>query len=98
VNKDFRIRLLLALQTSLLGNVSANMRAVSCDVTGKTITVQVVFDGLISPEDEDEMEEMGSELASHFEQELVNIRCIRIDAPQSLRDGNLAILVYQRRE
>ncbi|WP_110855674.1 hypothetical protein [Paraburkholderia silvatlantica] len=96
--KEFRIRLLLALQSSLLGYVSANVRAVSCAVAGENITVQVVFDGPIADDDREAMDEVGSELASHFEHELVDMRCIRIDAPKPFRDSSLELRVYQRKE
>ncbi|SDB88390.1 hypothetical protein [Paraburkholderia lycopersici] len=98
MDKEFRIRLLLALQASLLGYVSANIRAVSCGVAGENITVQVVFDGPIAEEDKAAMEEVGSELASHFARELVEMQCIRTDVPQPLRNSTLELLVYQRRE
>jgi hypothetical protein len=98
MNKDFRVRLLLALQTSLLGYVSANMRTVTCGFTGENITVRVVFDGAITDEDREAMDEVGSELASHFEHESVDMQCVRIDAPQPLRDSALELQAYQRRE
>ncbi len=98
MNKEFRIRLLLALQASLLGHISANIRAVSCSVAGENITVQVVFDGPIVDQDKSAMDEVGSELASHFEHEMVDMQCIRIDAPQPFRDSPLELRAYQRRE
>ncbi|WP_269507236.1 hypothetical protein [Burkholderia sp. IMCC1007] len=98
MTNEFRIRLLLALQSSLLGYVSANIRAVSCAVEGEDITVQVVFDGPIADSDRDAMDEVGSELASHFEHELVDMHCIRIDVPQPFRDSSLELHAYQRKE
>ena len=98
MNKDFRIRLLLALQASLLGYVSANIRSVSCGVAGENILVKVVFDGAITDEDREAMEEMGSELASHFEHGLVDIQCVQTDAPKPLCEGTLELRAYQRRE
>lgn len=98
MSKEFRIRLLLALQSSLLGYVSANIRAVSCGVEGEDITVQVVFDGPIADSDREAMDEVGSELASHFEHGLVDMQCIRIDVPQPFRDSSLELHVYQRKE
>lgn len=98
MNNEFRIRLLLALQTSLLGYIGANIRAVSCNVAGENITVQVVFDGPIVDEDKAAMDEVGSELASHFEREMVDMQCIRIDVPRPLRNCTLELLAYQRRE
>ncbi|MDN7739052.1 MULTISPECIES: hypothetical protein [Burkholderia] len=95
---EFRIRLLLALQSALLGYVSANIRAVSCAAEGENITVQVVFDGPIADSDRDAMDEVGSELASHFEHGLVDMQCIRIDVPQPFRDSSLELHVYQRKE
>lgn len=98
MNNELRVRLLLALQASLLGYVSANMRVVSCGLTGNSITVKVVFDGEIGDHDVDAMDEVGSELASHFEHETVDVQCVRIDAPLPLSGNTLGLLAYKRRE
>ena|ERR1700748_2933079 len=98
MNEEFRVRLLLALQVTLLGNIGKNIRAVSCDAIEENIRVRVIFDGKIANEDKEAIEDVGSELASHFEKELVDTQCIQIDAPQSFRNDCLALLVYQRRE
>ncbi|MCA7925299.1 hypothetical protein LGM35_22635 [Burkholderia cenocepacia] len=89
---------MLALQSSLLGYVSANIRAVSCAIEGEDTTVQVVFDGPIADSDREAMDEVGSELASHFEHGLIDMQCIRIDVPQPFRDSSLELHVYQRKE
>jgi hypothetical protein len=90
--------LLLALQTSLLGNITANIRAVTCGVEGNDITIHVVFDGSISQDDKDTMEEVGSELASHFEHEIVDVQCIRVDAPNPFQERTLKLWAYKRKE
>ncbi|MCO4882545.1 hypothetical protein VOI32_38395 [Paraburkholderia caribensis] len=98
MNNDLRVRLLLALQSSLLGHITANIRAVTCSVSGNDITVGVVFDGEISEEDAETMEEVGSELASHFDRESVNVQCLRVDAPGPLRSKTLELWAYKRKE
>ncbi|PMS08619.1 hypothetical protein FNF07_20585 [Trinickia caryophylli] len=98
MSNEFRVRLLLALQSSLLGCISSNIRAVSCSVVEENITVQVIFDGHIADEDRGSMEKVGSEFASHFDHELVNVECIRIDAPQPFYDRLLCLRVYERKE
>jgi hypothetical protein len=98
MNNELRVRLLLALQASLLGYISSNMRAVSCGLTGKDITIKAVFDGEIADQDMDAMDEVGSELASHFEHELVDVQCVRVDAPQPFLANTLELLAYKRRE
>jgi hypothetical protein len=98
MNNDLRVRLLLAMQASLLGYISANIRAVSCGCSGRDITIKVVFDGAISDADLDAMEEVGSELASHFDYEKVSVQCVRLDAPAPLRDVMQELWAYSRRE
>lgn len=44
------------------------------------------------------MDEVGSELASHFVHQLVDIQCVRVDVPTSLCDSALELRVYQRRK
>ncbi|AMP40559.1 hypothetical protein CJO78_18835 (plasmid) [Ralstonia solanacearum] len=98
MNSSLRVRLLLAAQTALLGRIVPNIRAISCGFVDGNIKARVIFDGAILDSDREMMDEVGSELASHFEDANVDVECVRIDAPQKFRDEMLDCYVYLRRE
>ncbi|BCQ28289.1 hypothetical protein NK8_64780 (plasmid) [Caballeronia sp. NK8] len=98
MDNDFRVRLLLSLQVALLGNISANMRAVTCRLEGSDIKVRAMFDGAVSEEDSATVDEIGSELASHFDHEMVDVECLRVDAPQPISTSNDELIAYRRKE
>ncbi|MHA6889563.1 hypothetical protein [Ralstonia pseudosolanacearum] len=98
MNSSLRVRLLLATQMALLGRIAPNIRSISCGFVDGDIKVKAVFDGAILDPDRDMMDEVGSELASHFEDENVDVECVIIDAPQGFRDDMLEWYVYLRRE
>ncbi|MEN7530755.1 MULTISPECIES: hypothetical protein [unclassified Cupriavidus] len=96
--EDITRRLLLAMQTALLGRISPNIRAISCEFEGGDVKMKAVFDGPISDVDREMMDEVGTEVASHFEEASVEAECVRLDAPQTYRDCMLAWYVYLRKE
>lgn len=98
MNKSYRVRLLLAAQVSLLGFISPNIRCIGCDAIGETILVKIIFDGEILDSDREAMDEVGTEIISHFKTEMIDVQCIRIDAPLPLGDEPLGLRVYQRKE
>lgn len=93
-----RIRLLLSTQASLLGNVTPNMRAISCEYDGDEIAVMIIFDGPASENDQEAMEEIASELWSHFPGCEVRMLSARVDAPACFADVGKKWWVYQRKE
>jgi hypothetical protein len=98
MNKEIRTRILLSAQSALLGNITANVRCVSCDLDSGNIILRAVFDGEVTDVDIQSMEEVGSQMASHFDDGEVNVECVRIDAPNSFSRERLSLLVYQRKE
>ncbi|WP_019447738.1 hypothetical protein [Cupriavidus sp. BIS7] len=98
MSNTLRIRLLLAMQAALLGSVSSNIRVISCGFDGDDVRIKVIFDGAIPELDRGIMDEVGTELASHFDGASVEVECARIDAPQDFRDCLLDWCVYLRRE
>jgi hypothetical protein len=95
---ETRVQLLLSMQASLLDCVSWNIRGVTCGTSGKDITIKVFFDGPISEDDRDLMDEMATEVASNFKTELVNLKCIQVDAPHPYIDHGLELWAYRRKE
>jgi hypothetical protein len=56
----------LAAQIALLGMITRNVRAVLCRLEDHTIRLRCVFDGMIEEADRERMEEVASEVISHF--------------------------------
>jgi hypothetical protein len=98
MNKEIRTRILLSAQSALLGNITNNIRCISCDLIGENIVLRAVFDGEVADEDIESMEEAGSQVASHFDDGEVSVECVRIDTPNSFVQERLSLLVYQRKE
>jgi len=98
MDKEIRVRILLSAKSALLGNVTANVRCISCDLVGGGLLLRVIFDGEITDADVESMHEVGSQMASHFDDGEVNVECVRIDAPHSFAQERLSLLAYQRKE
>lgn len=98
VDNAVRVRLLLSLQIALLGNIGMNIRAITCGVLDDIIKVNIVFDGEIPDSDRELMNDVGSEVASHFFSQSVEIECLRIDSPQRIDNAVLDWYVYLRKE
>lgn len=92
-----RVQLLLGLQVALLGMVTPNMRNISCEAESGVIRLRTFFDGEVTAEDEERMEEVASELISHFPNADIVSECIRLDAPDRV-PGHLKYLAYSRYE
>ena len=96
---DLRIEVLLSLQTALLGEVSPNLRGVTCDWDTSRLVIHCIFDGVILEEDRESMECVATELIAYFPEDYqVLLECIRKDAPQPLQTCMLKKWVYWRRE
>ncbi|TIN21628.1 MAG: hypothetical protein E5Y31_20470 [Mesorhizobium sp.] len=96
---DIRARLLLSVQRALLGAVSPRLRAVTCAWEGVEIKLRFVFDG--EPVDQD-LEDAGivaGEVAADFPAPwTVDEDIARLDYPDDLRPGALALWAYWRKE
>lgn len=94
-----RATLLLSAQRALLGVVPASLRAVFCELDGTRILLRFVFDGEIDSDDRENMQVVGTEVASDFPAvTLIEEEILRADAPADLRPYALAACAYWRRE
>lgn len=97
MNKDSIVLARLSIQRALLGNVSANLRAVVFSFVGININIKFYFDGFISEEDIESVSLAEAEvIADYSPEDTVSIDCIRLDFPSVINDGG--VWVYQRRE
>lgn len=91
--------LCLSIQRALLGVVPAELRAVTCGWSQDQIALRFIFDGLIDPDDEENMRIVGTEVAADFhEPTRVDEEIVRVDFPAKLIDYILQVWVYMRKE
>ena len=94
-----RSEFLLSTQRALLGFITANVRSVSGNVEGRTISIRYIVDGEIDEETREELSCASTEVIAvmdadwSFEEQF-----IRLDAPASLRGQTLPLLAYERFE
>jgi hypothetical protein len=91
------IRARLSAQRAFLGEVPSAMRAVLLSVDEQGIEVRCYFDGPIRPADAESVSVAETEMMADFEPDRkVTARCVRLDAPESIKDDG--VWVYSRRE
>ncbi|WP_427148456.1 hypothetical protein [Rhizobium leguminosarum] len=95
---ELRVRVLLAVQQSLLGSVGPNLRAVTCSWNSSAIQIRAIFDLAISETDKENMSEVEAEIMSHFPDQEVAVSCTRVDAPAMICANPNEVFVFKRRE
>ncbi len=98
VNPDLRVRVLLSLQRALLGEVTPNLRGVTCSWDQSLIRISALFDGKVSEENRESMECVATEVMSDFPDFQVILECQRLDVPEPLSSHALMAWAYSRRE
>ncbi|QKD02640.1 hypothetical protein [Mesorhizobium loti] len=96
---NIRAKLLLSVQRALLGAVSPRLRAVTCGWEGFEITLRFVFDGEVADPDLEDAGIVATEVAADFPAPwTVDEEIARLDHPDDLRRGALALWAYWRKE
>lgn len=80
---QLRTRILLTLQSALLGMVTKNMRAVLVSWNETDITIRVIFDGAPSVDDNELASEIETEVISHIPE--LTVRCVAESDGQALQ-------------
>ena len=92
-------RLLLQVQSALLGAVSPCLRAVACGLQGETIKLRFIFDGSVSEEDEANVREVANAVAANYSAPVtVCQEIVRADYPAILAEYSLRKWAYIRKE
>ena len=86
------------MQSSLLGAIRPNIRAVACRWDFNSIYIRSVYDGEISDLDKESMGDVTTEVISHFPDFSVRLECVRHDAPGRLVLDVTEVYVYRRFE
>ncbi|WP_437480736.1 hypothetical protein WME75_36185 [Sorangium sp. So ce1014] len=96
-SNDRRCAVLVAVQQALLGEVTANLRAVAVTYDNKSIRLEAYFDGEISDEDEEAMSLVETELIAAFpEDHATDVSLIRRPAPEPIPKNR--IWAFHRKE
>jgi hypothetical protein len=95
---DLRARLLLSVQRALLGEVTSNMRAVTCSAGRSKIDLRWIIDGDVSDELKDALSAIGAEVIADFPSHRICGEVVRCDAPSDIKALYLDELVYLRKE
>lgn len=98
IQDNLRISVLLTMQGALLGEIGSTVRGVACSWDEKTISIQTIFDGEISEEDQESMEFVVTEVMASFPEHQVDLSCIRLDSPAKITLDASMTLVYERKE
>jgi hypothetical protein len=91
------IKAKLSLQRALLGEVFPALRAVVFSMSYLILDIRFYSDGAISPEDEESVSYVESEVLADYEEDYtITARCLRLDSPSPIDDGG--VWVFKRRE
>lgn len=95
---DIRLNLLLGSQTALLGAVTRNLRAVTCDFDEKMITMRFIFDGEPTEWQRELCEVATTEVVAGFRVHHITTEILSHPFPEDVRPLYLKELVYLRWE
>jgi hypothetical protein len=98
VELPLNIRVYSALQKSLIGSISCEVRGISLDFNEEKIIVNCIFDGVISEADLKEMEVVDAEFSTSFLEHEVEFNCIRVNYPQRFDHLMLSGWFFKRKE
>lgn len=93
-----RTAVLLTVQVALLGEISANVRAVFCEWDDVIIQLRWVFDGAIADDDRNSMSCVDTEIYAGFPGDKIESEGVRVDFPAPLAPFFLKHTVYRRKE
>lgn len=93
---ELRVRVLLTMQVALLGMVTTNMRSVLVSWTDTSVNVRIVFEGAVSPADNELASEIESEVMSHLPSHAVICRTESSLPPEKVMPSTNEVFVFQR--
>ena len=95
---NLRTTLLLTIQSALLREISPNIRGITCGWDESKIMINFYFDGDFTEEEQESMECVATEVIASIPDRKIDVKCIRIDVPDSLTSHKLLEWVYLRKE
>jgi hypothetical protein len=97
-NFNLRTTLLLTIQFALLHEITPNIRGITCGWDESKIMINFYFDGEFTEEEKESMECVATEVIASIPTLKMDVKCRRIDAPESLIPCKLLDWVYLRKE
>jgi hypothetical protein len=95
---SLRARLLLSVQRAMLGEVTPNIRAVTCRIDSTLIILRWIIDGPVSEKLKDNLSIIGTEVVSDFSSHRISEEFVRRDVPADIKTLYLDDLVHLRKE
>lgn len=95
---ELRSAVLLAMQSSLLGMITPNMRAITCSYDESDIIIKFVFDNTPDADENELCEDFLTEMLSHFDSHKISLQVISIPIPENIKGELLDNWIYMRRE
>lgn len=95
---ELRTRVLLSLQSALLGEITPNVRGITCRWDTSEIMIVCYLQGEVSEDIEESMACVATEVMADFPEHQVEIACKELNEPEPLNPYTLSAWVYRRRE
>ena len=95
---ELRTSVLLSIQAALLGEITPNIRGITCAWSESTITIHCLFENEITEEDEDSMDCVATDIIANFTEHTIDLQCITVNMSESLAQHGLSAWVYMRKE
>lgn len=95
---ELRTSVLLSIQVALLGEITPNIRGITCAWNESVIDIHCYFEGEITEEDEDSMDCVATEVIADFPKHTIDLQCITVNMSESLGRHRLLVWVYMRKE
>ena len=92
------IHLLLSINRALLGEITPNIRGITCAYNENKIIIRCCFEGEITEENEESMDCVEAEVIADFPGYAIDLQCITVNMYESLAQHRLSTWVYMRKE
>jgi hypothetical protein len=95
---NIRNTILLGFMFALLGEITPNIRGITCGWNTTEITIKFYFDGVFSEDEQESMECIATEVIASIPDRNIDVECRRIDFPENLEPYKLSEWIYLRKE
>ena len=95
---ELKTRVLLSIQRALLGEITPNIRGITCTQNETKINICCYFEEDINEDNEESMDCVATEVAADFTDRKVDIQCMTINMSESLNGYRLLAWIYLKKE
>lgn len=90
--------LLLSIQRALLGEITPNIRGITCDLYDSQIIIRCYFEGQVTKDNKESIDSVEAEVIADFPKFAIDLQCLMVNKPESLEQYKLSAWVYMRKE